>query len=64
MIKKIIYNHDARKELEAGMGILFKAVRVTLGPRGKNVVLERKSGSPHIVNDGITIAKEIELKNP
>nr|YP_009565119.1 chaperonin GroEL [Gelidium galapagense]QBA96471.1 chaperonin GroEL [Gelidium galapagense] len=63
MSKQIIYQDNARKALEKGMDILAEAVSVTLGPKGRNVVLERKFGSPQIVNDGVTIAKEIELKN-
>nr|YP_009244167.1 chaperonin GroEL [Gelidium elegans]AMK96409.1 chaperonin GroEL [Gelidium elegans] len=63
MIKQIVYQDNARKALERGMDILAEAVSVTLGPRGRNVVLERKFGSPQIVNDGVTIAKEIELKD-
>nr|WOA02402.1 60 kDa chaperonin [Gloiopeltis furcata] len=63
MSKRILYQDSARKALEEGMDILSEAVSVTLGPKGRNVVLERKFGSPQIVNDGVTIAKEIELKN-
>lgn len=63
MDKNIIYNNDACKELESGMNILAKAVSLTLGPKGKNVILEHKFGRPQIVNDGITIAKSIELRN-
>nr|YP_009546404.1 chaperonin GroEL [Gelidium gabrielsonii]AYO27753.1 chaperonin GroEL [Gelidium gabrielsonii] len=63
MSKQIIYQDNARKALEKGMDILAEALSVTLGPKGRNVVLERKFGSPQIVNDGVTIAKEIELKN-
>ena len=63
MSKKILYQDSARKALEKGMDILVKAVAVTLGPKGRNVVLERKFGAPQIVNDGVTIAKEIELKD-
>lgn len=63
MSKQIIYQDNARKALEKGMDILAEAVSVTLGPKGRNVVLERKFGSPQIVNDGVTIAKEIELKD-
>ena len=63
MSKKIIYNEDARRALERGMDILAEAVAVTLGPKGRNVVLEKKFGSPQIVNDGVTIAKEIELED-
>jgi chaperonin GroEL len=63
MSKKIIYNEDARRALERGMDILAEAVAVTLGPKGRNVVLEKKFGAPQIVNDGVTIAKEIELED-
>jgi chaperonin GroEL len=63
MAKKIIYNEDARRALERGMDILSEAVGVTLGPKGRNVVLEKKFGAPQIVNDGVTIAKEIELED-
>jgi chaperonin GroEL len=63
MSKKIIYNEDARRALERGMDILAEAVAMTLGPKGRNVVLEKKFGSPQIVNDGVTIAKEIELED-
>jgi chaperonin GroEL len=64
MSKKILYQDNARKALEKGMKIMVEAVAVTLGPRGRNVVLEKQFGSPQIVNDGVTIAKEIELENP
>lgn len=64
MSKNIMYNQDARYALESGMNILAQAVSVTLGPKGKNVLLGSKYGTPQIVNDGITVAKEIELKNP
>jgi chaperonin GroEL len=63
MAKRIIYNEDARRALERGMDILAEAVAVTLGPKGRNVVLEKKFGAPQIVNDGVTIAKEIELED-
>nr|QCI04364.1 60-kDa chaperonin [Antithamnion hubbsii] len=63
MSKTILYQDSARKALEKGMDILAEAVSVTLGPKGRNVVLERKFGSPQIVNDGVTIAREIELKD-
>ena len=63
MSKIILYQDNARKALEKGMDILVEAVAVTLGPKGRNVVLERKFSSPQIINDGVTIAKEIELKN-
>jgi len=60
-VKTILYQEDARKALEKGMDILAEAVSVTLGPKGRNVVLEKKYGTPQIVNDGVTIAKEINL---
>ncbi len=63
MAKRIIYNENARRALEKGMDILAEAVAVTLGPKGRNVVLEKKYGSPQIINDGVTIAKEIELED-
>ncbi|CDN13814.1 MAG: chaperonin GroEL [Richelia sp.] len=63
MAKRIIYNESARRALEKGMDILAEAVAVTLGPKGRNVVLEKKFGAPQIVNDGVTIAKEIELED-
>jgi len=63
MAKRIIYNEDARRALERGMDILAESVAVTLGPKGRNVVLEKKFGSPQIINDGVTIAKEIELED-
>ena len=63
MAKRIIYNEDARRALERGMDMLAEAVGVTLGPKGRNVVLEKKFGAPQIINDGVTIAKEIELED-
>jgi len=63
MAKRIIYNENARRALEKGMDTLAEAVGVTLGPKGRNVVLEKKFGAPQIVNDGVTIAKEIELED-
>jgi chaperonin GroEL len=62
--KTIAYASDARRALEEGMNKLADAVRVTLGPKGRNVVLEKKWGAPTITNDGVTIAKEIELEDP
>jgi len=64
MAKKILYQDEARRTLERGMNIMVEAVAVTLGPKGRNVVLERAYGSPQIVNDGVTIAKEITLNDP
>jgi chaperonin GroEL len=62
MAKKILFNEDARRSLEHGIDAVADAVKVTLGPKGRNVVLEKKFGAPQIVNDGVTIAKEIELE--
>ena len=64
MSKLIAFDEEARRGLERGMNILADAVRVTLGPRGRNVVLEKKWGAPTITNDGVSIAKEIELEDP
>ena len=64
MAKIINFNDEARKKLETGVNILADAVKVTLGPRGRNVVLEKSYGAPLITNDGVTIAKEIELEDP
>ena len=64
MSKIVVFNEDARQALERGVNALADAVKVTLGPRGRNVLLEKKYGSPQIVNDGVTIAKEIELADP
>ena len=63
MAKDIIYGEDARKALQAGIDKLANTVKITLGPKGRNVVLDKKYGSPLITNDGVTIAKEIELEN-
>src|SRR5262245_41862386 len=62
--KVISYSAEARRSLEEGMNKLADAVRVTLGPKGRNVVLEKKWGAPTITNDGVSIAKEIELEDP
>ena len=64
MAKNIIFGEEARKSLQTGVDKLANAVKVTLGPKGRNVVLEKKYGSPLITNDGVTIAKEIELEDP
>src|ERR1700748_1947833 len=64
MPKQIAYAENARRSLEAGMNKLADAVRVTLGPKGRNVVLEKKWGAPTITNDGVSIAKEIDLEDP
>ena len=62
--KNLRFNEDARRGLEAGVNKLADVVKVTLGPRGRNVVLEKKWGAPTITNDGVTIAKEVELEDP
>ncbi|HET6166069.1 MAG TPA: TCP-1/cpn60 chaperonin family protein, partial [Marmoricola sp.] len=64
MPKLIAFNEEARRGLERGMNQLADAVKVTLGPKGRNVVLEKKWGAPTITNDGVSIAKEIELEDP
>ena len=64
MIKQIQFGEEARRSLEAGVNKLADTVKVTLGPKGRNVVLDKKFGSPLITNDGVTIAKDIELENP
>ena len=64
MAKQIIYGEEARKALKAGVDQLADTVKITLGPKGRNVVLDKKFGSPLITNDGVTIAKEIELDDP
>ena len=64
MAKKIIYGEDARKALLSGVNQLADTVKITLGPKGRNVVLDKKFGAPLITNDGVTIAKEVELEDP
>ncbi|HEX4904923.1 MAG TPA: TCP-1/cpn60 chaperonin family protein, partial [Acidimicrobiales bacterium] len=64
MAKLIAFDTEARKGLEAGMNKLADAVRVTLGPKGRNVVLDKKWGAPTITKDGVSVAKEIELEDP
>ena len=64
MAKQIKYGEEARKALETGVNTLADTVKITLGPKGRNVVLDKKYGAPLITNDGVTIAKEIELKDP
>ena len=64
MAKKIVFNEEARKGLLKGIDAVADAVKVTLGPKGRNVILEKKFGAPQIINDGVTIAKEIELEDP
>ena len=64
MAKQIAYGEDARKALMKGIDQLADTVKITLGPKGRNVVLDKKFGAPLITNDGVTIAKEIELEDP
>ena len=64
MAKIIAFKEESRRALEKGINTLADAVRITLGPRGRNVLLEKQYGAPQIVNDGITVAKEIELEDP
>ena len=62
--KQLVYSDDARKALKAGMDALADSVKLTLGPKGRNVVLDKKFGPPQVCSDGVTIAKEIELPDP
>src|SRR4051794_33488896 len=64
MAKILKFDEDARRALEAGVNKMADAVKVTLGPRGRNVVLEKKFGAPSITNDGVTIAREVEVDDP
>jgi chaperonin GroEL len=64
MAKQLAFDEEARRGLERGVDIVANAVKITLGPKGRNVVLEKKWGSPTITNDGVTIAKEIEVEDP
>jgi chaperonin GroEL len=64
MAKQLVFDEDARRSLKNGVDALADAVKITLGPKGRNVVLDKKYGAPTITNDGVTIAKEIELKDP
>src|SRR5512145_2231382 len=62
--KDLKFDEEARRALERGVNTLADAVKVTLGPRGRNVVIEKKFGSPGVISDGVTIAKEIEVEDP
>ena len=64
MAKQLKYGEEARRALEAGVNALANTVKITLGPKGRNVVLDKKYGSPLITNDGVTIAKEIDMEDP
>ena len=61
MAKEITYNVEAREALKRGVDKLADAVKVTLGPKGRNVIIDKKFGAPHITKDGVTVAKEVEL---
>ena len=63
MAKNISYNVEARDALKRGVDQLANAVKVTLGPKGRNVIIDKKFGAPHITKDGVTVAKEIELQD-
>ena len=64
MAKQLAFDADARAQLKRGVDRVADAVKITIGPKGRNVVLDKKFGSPTITNDGVTIAKEIELEEP
>ena len=64
MAKEIVFNMEAREQLKRGVDELANAVKVTLGPKGRNVIIEKKFGAPHITKDGVTVAKEVELADP
>ncbi|MGA1625065.1 MAG: chaperonin GroEL, partial [Prochlorothrix sp.] len=64
MAKLVLFNEQSRQALERGVNALADAVKITLGPRGRNVVLEKKYGAPDVINDGVSIAKEIDLEDP
>ena len=64
MAKQILFSEDARKAIARGIALAARAVKGTLGPKGRNVIIEKSYGGPRITNDGVSIAKEISLKNP
>ena len=64
MAKQLMFNEDARRAILRGVEILARAVKVTLGPKGRNVVIDKKFGSPTITKDGVTVAKEVDLEDP
>ena len=64
MAKIVSFNENSRRALEKGVNALADAVKITLGPKGRNVLLEKQFGAPQIVNDGITVAKEVDLEDP
>jgi len=64
MAKQITYSEDARRDIQRGVNKLADAVKITLGPKGRNVVLDKKFGAPQITKDGVTVAKELDLSSP
>src|SRR5438093_1683611 len=64
MAKQLVFDEEARRSLKKGIDILAEAVKSTLGPKGRNVALDKKFGAPTVTHDGVTVAKEIELENP
>src|ERR1700737_4714118 len=64
MAKQLVFDEEARKSLKKGIDILASAVKTTLGPKGRNVALDKKFGAPSVTHDGVTVAKEIQLENP
>ncbi|MBP7692925.1 MAG: chaperonin GroEL, partial [Anaerolineales bacterium] len=62
--KQLVFSEDARRRLQRGVDILANAVATTLGPKGRNVALDKKFGAPTVTHDGVTVAKEIELEDP
>ncbi|HXV99098.1 MAG TPA: TCP-1/cpn60 chaperonin family protein, partial [Anaerolineae bacterium] len=64
MAKQISFSEDARRRLKVGVDILADAIKTTLGPKGRNVALDKKWGAPTVTHDGVTVAKEIELSDP
>lgn len=64
MAKDVLFGEDARRAMQRGVDKLANTVKITLGPKGRNVILDKKFGSPLITNDGVTIAREIELEDP
>ena len=62
MNKELLFNEDARRKIQEGINVVANAVKVTLGPKGRNVILDQEYGQPHITKDGVSVAKEIELK--
>ena len=64
MAKQLVFSEEARRRLQRGVDILANAVGTTLGPKGRNVALDKKFGAPTVTHDGVTVAKEIELEDP